>query len=404
LLTFLLPGVLQGTAVMNGSARGTALAVLLLGVPVLAVSMALARAGSARAVLCWLGAAGFVLYNSVMFLFATPFNRLFLLDVAMLALAAWSVGVLLRQTDIAGLGRSFDQSAPVRPVAVYVWVIVAVNALAWLSRIVPALINGGQAAFLRGTGLPTNPVYIQDLALWLPLIAVAAAWLWRRRAWGCLVIGAALVMWVMENASIAIDQWYGHAAAPASPVASAALTPAFVALALIGIVPLFFLFRSLPGRTQVRWPAGHVPVAERRAWSAWVLAGMLLVVGAAGVFGGISLVRDGFGMPLSWLHQTPFTTWALPGIALLIGVAVPQLTALGLLVSGHRWALAGGYLAGIGLVAWIAVQMLVLHRYFFMQPVIATAGAVEMLLAWLWQRAAAAPGSSSVRLTRRPAH
>ena len=52
LLTFLVPGILRGPAVMNGSARGTALAVLLLGVAVLAVSMALAWAGSARAVLC----------------------------------------------------------------------------------------------------------------------------------------------------------------------------------------------------------------------------------------------------------------------------------------------------------------------------------------------------------------
>jgi hypothetical protein len=404
LLTFLVPGVLHGTAVMNGSARGTALAVLLLGVPVLAVSMALAWAGSARAVLCWLGAAGFVLYNSVMFLFATPFNRLFLLDVAMLALAAWSVGALLWQTDVAGLGRRFAGSAPVRPVAIYMWVIVALNALAWLSRIVPALTSGGQAAFLRGTGLPITPGYIQDLALWLPLIAVAAAWLWRRRAWGYLVIGAALVIWVLESASIAVDQWYGHAAAPASPVASAALTPIFGVLALIGLVPVIFLFRSLPGRTQGRWAAGHIPVAEHHAWPAWILAGVLLLVGAAGVVGGISLVRDGFGMPLSWLHQTPFTSWALPGIALLIGVGVPQLTALGLVVSGHRWALAGGYLAGIGVVLWIAVQMLVLQRYFFLQPVIAAAGGVEMLLAWLWQRAAATPGGSTARLARRLAH
>lgn len=105
LLAFLVPGVLRGTAVMNGSARGTALVMLLLGIPVLAASMALARAGSARAVLAWLGAAAYLLYNSVLFVFATPFNRLFLLDVAMLALAAWSVGVLLWQTDAAGLGR-----------------------------------------------------------------------------------------------------------------------------------------------------------------------------------------------------------------------------------------------------------------------------------------------------------
>jgi hypothetical protein len=386
LLTFLVPGVLHGTAVMNGSARGTALAMVLLGVPVLAVSMALAWAGSRRAVLCWLGAVGFVLYNSVLFVFATPFNQLFLLDVAMLALAAWSAGVLLRQTDVAGLGRSFTDGAPARGVAAYMWVIVTLNALAWLSRIVPALMAGGQAAFLRGTGLPTHPVYIQDLALWLPLIAVAATWLWQRRAWGYVIIGATLVMYILESAGIAVDQWYGHAADPASPVASAALTPAFALLALVGLVPAYYLFRSLPDRTQDGPALGRIPVAEHRSWSAWVLAGMLLLIGAAAVFGGVSLMRDGFGMPPSWLHQTPFTSWVLPGIALLIGVAVPQFMALSLIVSGHRWALAGGYLAGLGLVLWIAVQMLVLQRYFVMQPAIAGAGAIEILLAWLWQR------------------
>ena len=109
-------------------------------------------------------------------------------------------------------------------------------------------------------------------------------------------------------------------------------------------------------------------------------------------------------MPLSWLHETPFTSWVLPGAALLIGVAVPQLTALGLIMAGHRWAPAGSYLAGLGLVLWIAVQMLVLQRYFIMQPAIAAAGAIEMLLAWLWQRAETAPRGSPTRLTRRAAH
>jgi len=109
-------------------------------------------------------------------------------------------------------------------------------------------------------------------------------------------------------------------------------------------------------------------------------------------------------MPLTWLHQTPFTSWVLPGVALLIGVAVPQFTALGLILAGHRWALAGGYMAGLALVLWIAVQVLILQRYFFLQPVIAAAGATEMLLAWLWQRADAAPDDRAARLTHRPAH
>ena len=107
LLTFTVPAVLRGTAVMNGSARGTALVVLLAGVPALACSMLLAARGSAAAVITWLGAAGFLLYNSLMFVFATPANRLFPLYLAMLALAAWSVGALLRQADVAAFGALF---------------------------------------------------------------------------------------------------------------------------------------------------------------------------------------------------------------------------------------------------------------------------------------------------------
>jgi hypothetical protein len=33
---------------------------------------------------------------------------------------------------------------------------------------------------LDGTGLTTMPTYVQDLAFWLPLMGLAAWWLWRR--------------------------------------------------------------------------------------------------------------------------------------------------------------------------------------------------------------------------------
>ena len=44
------------------------------------------------------------------------------------------------------------------------------------------------------------------------------------------------------------------------------------------------------------------------------------------------------------------------------------------------------YLAGLLLIAWIAVELLILRRYFFLQPVIAGIGAAEILLAWRWHR------------------
>ena len=195
-------------------------------------------------------------------------------------------------------------------------------------------------------------------------------------------------MWVLESTSIAVDQWYGHAAAPASPVASGTLVPAFAALAVAGLIPVALLLRGLSGGGPGVTAAPPPPAAGRRGWLPWSLAVLDGLTGAAAVYGAAGLIRDGFGMPAGWLAGTPLTGWVLPGVALLIGVAVPQLGAAALIGSGGRHGLAAGYLAGLLLVAWIAVELLILRRYFFLQPVIAGIGAAEVLLAWRWQRAA----------------
>jgi len=49
-----------------------------------------------------------------------------------------------------------------------------------------------------------------------------------------------------------------------------------------------------------------------------------------------------------------------------------------------RCAGAVGFGAGGALVLWIAVQLLVLQRYFFLQPVIAVLGAMTIALDWWW--------------------
>ena len=166
--------VLRGPAVMNGSARGTALVMLAVGVPGLVAAMRATRRGSSRAVLVWLGSASYLLYNAVLLLFATPFNRLFLLYVATFALGLWAIGAVLTSLDVVGFGRLFTPGLPTRSIAVYAWVVVALNATAWLKAIVPALLTDGPPSFLDGTGLTTFALYVQDLAVWQFCQIVAA--------------------------------------------------------------------------------------------------------------------------------------------------------------------------------------------------------------------------------------
>ena len=243
--TFFVDGILGGPAVSNGNARGTALIVLVVGVPVLAGAMTLTARGSLRALVVWLGVTCYLLYNAVMFVFATPFNRLFLVYVAMLSFALWSIVAVLVQTDVAAFGRHVSPDLPAHGIAIYAWVIVGLNVAIWLKTIVPATFDSSPTSFLDGSGMTTNPVFVQDLAVWLPVAAVAAAWLWWRRPWGALVIGAVLTMGVLESVGVATDQWFGHQADAHSSFASAAMVPAFGVLAVIGLVPLAFFYRHL---------------------------------------------------------------------------------------------------------------------------------------------------------------
>lgn len=241
-LTLALPDVLAGPAAMRGSARGTAAVLLLAAVPALAVGMVSALRGSAPGLLVWAGSLAYVLYNAVMFCFATPFNPLFLAYVALLGFSFWSL-VALFATPFGG-GLTVPERVA-RPVAAFIWVVVALNTAAWLATIVPATLADDPRAFLDGTGLTTNPVFVQDLAVWLPALAVSALMLWQGRAWGAFTAGAGLVFWTLEALGVAADQWAGHRADPTSDVVSAAVVPLFLLLAAITLVPLVAHLRAL---------------------------------------------------------------------------------------------------------------------------------------------------------------
>jgi hypothetical protein len=101
-----------------------------------------------------------------------------------------------------------------------------------------------------------------------------------------------------------------------------------------GAAPAPASCRKPPRRRRRPWAAADPAAADRRSWG-FLIAGSGLVL------------------------------WVLEGVS----VAVDQPA-----------------LAALVLVGWIVVQLLVLQRFFFLQPVIAVLGLTETGLAWLWQR------------------
>lgn len=244
-LTFAVPDILTGPPVTNGNARGTALVMLALAIPTLLASLVLTARGSWRSILVWLGSVFYLIYNSFLLLFLTPFNRLFVLYVATFSVALFAAFALIRAADIQQLSERLRR-LPVKALAIYVWTVVFLNAAAWLRTALPATIAEDPTSFLEGMGVATNAIYIQDLAVWLPLMAVAGWWLWQRKPIGILLTGSWLVFGVMESVGIAVDQWFGHRADPTSTFASESAIYLAVIVAVIGLIPLYFFFKPEP--------------------------------------------------------------------------------------------------------------------------------------------------------------
>jgi hypothetical protein len=235
-------GLLHGPPVMNGSARGTALVMVTVALPTLVAGVVAAGRGSVRGWAALLGALAYLTYNSSLLVYATPFNAMFLVDVALLSLAFWSL--------VSAFGDPLPQLAPgprlpVRGITAFILAVVVLNAAAWLARIVPEL-GEHPPSFLAGTGMTTNPIFVQDLAIWLPALAVVAILLRRGRPLGVLLAGAGLVFWQIEAVGVAVDQWLGHRAAPGSDVATAGGAVLFVVVALVTAVPLALWWRAAP--------------------------------------------------------------------------------------------------------------------------------------------------------------
>jgi hypothetical protein len=120
------------------------------------------------------------------------------------------------------------------------------------------------------------------------------------------------------------------------------------------------------------------------------LAAVEIVVAIQAIAGGLALIGDQWSMDPLWLRHTPFVTWTGPGVLLIVVIALPHLMAAAAIVVRPvpvRLGMVGGLLAGVSLIIWIIMQIALLQVFFFLQPVVAVLGALEIGLAAWWRRA-----------------
>jgi hypothetical protein len=116
-----------------------------------------------------------------------------------------------------------------------------------------------------------------------------------------------------------------------------------------------------------------------------------LFIGLSAVGGGLGLVLEpngsNLGMPLEMLKYSPFSDFLIPGIVLLI---VNGLGSIAGSVSSFRpfhYAAEIALALGAFLVAWIIIQVYLIHSFHWLHALYFSLGIIELILGWSLRKA-----------------
>ena len=163
---------------------GNNIVTLAVAVPLLTAGLVLARRGSLRARLVWLGMAYYAIYNYSFYLFGGDLNWFYPLHAALVVLPVFVLIFGLTGMDVAGVTWSHGATKAPKWVAGYMLVVAAVVTVTWIVQWPGALsadpFDAGKADFVRTVG---------GLDMWLLVssLVLGAVLVWRRRSWGYIV-------------------------------------------------------------------------------------------------------------------------------------------------------------------------------------------------------------------------
>jgi len=113
------------------------------------------------------------------------------------------------------------------------------------------------------------------------------------------------------------------------------------------------------------------------------LIALEILIGVAALGGGAYAFAGARDVPREWLRNTPFRSYAIPGVILVVAVGGSMLGAAGLLIAEAGVARLVSLEAGIVLLAWVAMQVALIGYRSWLQPVMGVLGAVVVVLSFL---------------------
>lgn len=183
----LLKGLYRDNSFVQTVFLGNDLITLFVAAPLFISAVILARRGSQRALLVWIGMLDYALYNYAYYLFATSFNWFFLLYVVLFGLSIYTLIFALVNLDAGAISRAFKPRTPVKLIASYMLFIALGLTSVYLAQSIGFILTGEAPLIVTKSGHITNVVFALDLSLVIPVLVLGAIWLWKRQPWGYIL-------------------------------------------------------------------------------------------------------------------------------------------------------------------------------------------------------------------------
>jgi hypothetical protein len=212
------PQIYRDNEFVRAAWMGSDLVTLFVAVPVLFAALVLTARGSTIALLIWLGVLDYFLYGYAYFLFGAAFNPLFLVYVLMVALSSVAIAFALLSIDANAMMNGVAPRPTDRWIAGYMFFVAAGLTTVYAVQSIAFIVTGQVPPIVALTEHPTSIVFALDLTLLVPLLLIAATWLWKRRPWGRVlgamlnVKGAIYTTSLIASSLMAVQRGYGAAA------------------------------------------------------------------------------------------------------------------------------------------------------------------------------------------------
>ncbi|HZW82384.1 MAG TPA: hypothetical protein VFF14_03040, partial [Candidatus Deferrimicrobium sp.] len=176
---------------MAAQAKGQDIVTIILGIPLLLVSLYLSRKGLLKGRLLLTGTLGYFLYTYMSYSFYSMYNSLFLIDVILMSVCFYAFTLSMMSFDLQNLSSHFNEKLPVKFIGGFLIFTAAAIGMMWLGMIIPPLTSGTLPSALEH--YTTLVIQAMDLGFVVPTAIISGILLIKRKVFGYLLASVVII-------------------------------------------------------------------------------------------------------------------------------------------------------------------------------------------------------------------